>query len=196
MAVVPLTDAQRESVAAMVAAGELRPVVPDEHKARAFLAGAEPAQHVGRQAAAFRAEQEAIARLVAALVKALRTLGGQCEYAFRIECRQTIRQSVVHLQRRKLVIIQAGTNQLLVFQGETERFDQVQSAAGIGAQPDDIAGIRRNLGLVKNDIEHEKYPLSPCQYQKKRLTSVYRNAVLQDNRFRRNYGASGKSSLR
>lgn len=43
MAVVPLTDAQQRAVNAMAVAHELRTVVVDETKARAFLAGAEAA---------------------------------------------------------------------------------------------------------------------------------------------------------
>jgi hypothetical protein len=43
MAVVPLTAVQQRAVDAMVAAGELRRVTPDEVKARAFLSGAEAA---------------------------------------------------------------------------------------------------------------------------------------------------------
>jgi len=43
VAVVSLTAAQQGSVDAMVAAGQLRRVAPDEGKARAFLRGAEAA---------------------------------------------------------------------------------------------------------------------------------------------------------
>jgi len=32
--------------------------------------------------------------------------------------------------------------------------DQVQATAGIGAQPDDVAGVRRDLGLVENHVKH------------------------------------------
>ena len=37
---------------------------------------------------------------------------------------------------------------------EAERLDQVQAAAGIGAQPDCVAGVGRNLGPVQDDVEH------------------------------------------
>jgi fumarate hydratase class I len=32
--------------------------------------------------------------------------------------------------------------------------DQVQPCAAIGAQPDDVAGVGRNLGLVQQDVQH------------------------------------------
>jgi hypothetical protein len=30
----------------------------------------------------------------------------------------------------------------------------VQLTAGVGAQPDDIAGIGRNFGLIEDDMKH------------------------------------------
>jgi hypothetical protein len=55
---------------------------------------------------------------------------------------------------RELVVVQTGAAQFRVVQREAQRLDQVQSAAGIGAEPDDIAGVRRNLRLVEDDLEH------------------------------------------
>jgi len=64
----------------------------------------------------------------------------------------------MHAQCSEFVIIQAGADELLVFQREAERPDQMQLAAGVGAQADDVAGIRRDFRLVQNHMEHEKYP--------------------------------------
>jgi hypothetical protein len=36
----------------------------------------------------------------------------------------------------------------------------VQGAARIGAQPDDVAGIRRNLRLQQEDVKQERNRLS------------------------------------
>jgi MSHA biogenesis protein MshE len=79
------------------------------------------------------------------------------------------------------MVIQSGANQLFVLQRETERFDQMQMTAGIGAQPDDIAGIRRNLGLIQNHVKHKKYPLSPCHHREKQLTSDSAKAESQQH---------------
>ncbi|MNR67286.1 hypothetical protein D3C85_1911990 [compost metagenome] len=54
------------------------------------------------------------------------------------------------------MVIQAGAAQALIVHLEAQRFDQVQLAAGIGAQADDVAGVRRNLGLEQNDMEHDR----------------------------------------
>lgn len=60
------------------------------------------------------------------------------------------------LQRGELVIIEPGTAQAFVVQFEAQRLDQMQGAARIGAQPDDIAGIRRNFWLKKDDVKHAR----------------------------------------
>ncbi len=62
----------------------------------------------------------------------------------------------MHAYSRVLVVIQAGAAQLLVVKFKTQGADQMQLCAGIGAQTDDVAGVRRDLGLVKNDIEHAR----------------------------------------
>ena len=53
----------------------------------------------------------------------------------------------VALQRRVLVVVEAGAAQLLVIKREPQRLDQVQATAGVGGQPDDIAGVGRLWGL-------------------------------------------------
>ena len=56
--------------------------------------------------------------------------------------------------RGEFVIVQAGSQQLLVLQRKPQRFDQVQLRAGIGTESDDVAGVRRNFRLKENDVEH------------------------------------------
>lgn len=53
----------------------------------------------------------------------------------------------------KLVIIQSGAQQLLIFQRETQWFYEVQLRPRVGAQPYDIAGVRRDFRLVQNYVE-------------------------------------------
>ena len=60
----------------------------------------------------------------------------------------------MHLQRRVLVVVEAGAAQLLVVEGEAERLDQVQARAGVRAQADHVAGVGRDLGLVQDHVEH------------------------------------------
>ena len=44
------------------------------------------------------------------------------------------------------VIVEAGAAQSFVGELEAERLDQMQLGTGVGAQADDVAGIRRDLG--------------------------------------------------
>ena len=60
------------------------------------------------------------------------------------------------LERRVLVVIEPGAAQALVVQLKTDRLDQMQVAAAVGAQPDNVAGIRRNFWLKKDDVKHAR----------------------------------------
>ena len=51
--------------------------------------------------------------------------------------------------------LMTGAFELAVFPRETKRFDQMEFRAGIGTQPDDIAGIGRNFRLVENNGNHD-----------------------------------------
>ena len=53
----------------------------------------------------------------------------------------------------ELVIIQARPAQPLVVDIESQGVNQMQGAAGIGAQAYDIAGVGRNLRLIQDHIE-------------------------------------------
>ena len=52
------------------------------------------------------------------------------------------------------MVIEAGAAQGLVVDVETQWLDKVQLGARIGAQADHVAGVGRNLGLVKDDGDH------------------------------------------
>jgi len=56
--------------------------------------------------------------------------------------------------RGVLMVVETGALQLFVFQGESERLDQMQPAAGVGAEADDIAGVGRDFRLVQDNIKH------------------------------------------
>ena len=55
----------------------------------------------------------------------------------------------------QIVIIQACAFQVTVVQGEAEWFDQMQLAAGVGAQANDIAGVGWDFRLLQNNVQHE-----------------------------------------
>ena len=62
----------------------------------------------------------------------------------------------MHGDLRKFRVVEAGATQLGVIQVETERADQVQARAAVRAKADDVACVRRNFGLVQDDMQHAR----------------------------------------
>ena len=87
-------------------------------------------------------------------MKRLGALGGEGEHAGLAEALQALLEAGVTLQGRVFVVIQASAAQALVVELETQRLDQVQVAAAVGAEPDNVAGIGRNFRLKKDYVEH------------------------------------------
>ena len=54
----------------------------------------------------------------------------------------------------KFPVVEPRTLQLGVVELEAERLDKVQRHAGVRAQPDDIASVRRDFGLEQDEVEH------------------------------------------
>jgi len=50
------------------------------------------------------------------------------------------------------VIIEPASPQQLVVEGETQRFDEMQMASSVGAQTDDIAGVRSDLRMNQDNV--------------------------------------------
>ena len=92
-------------------------------------------------------------------MKRLRTFGGEGKQARVTEAFETAVEVGVSLERRILVIIKPGAAQPLVIQFEAQRLDQMQAATGIGAEPDNVAGIRRNFRLKKDYMKHARHRL-------------------------------------
>ncbi len=81
---------------------------------------------------------------------------GQREHARRIRLfggHQRV-PAVMHAHRCVLVIIQARAPHAGIFERKSQWFDQMQLRAGIGAQANHIAGVRRDFGFDKDDVEH------------------------------------------
>jgi hypothetical protein len=51
-------------------------------------------------------------------------------------------------------VVKPGPAQRAIVHLKADGFDQMQAATGIDAQAHDIAGIRRNLRLKKDDVKH------------------------------------------
>src|SRR5690554_383330 len=84
------------------------------------------------------------------------SLGGEPEQPRRLLGCQKAGVIRMDLYRSVFAVIQAGTPHLLVFQREAQGFNQVQLTAGVGAEPDDIAGVRRYLRLIQNHVQHQR----------------------------------------
>jgi hypothetical protein len=110
-------------------------------------------QHLGRQAAALRAEQQHVARCEFHVDVAPCGAGfdGEPSPAERGARRSEV---LVHVDRGELVVIQAGTPHRLAVQAESQRLDEMQLAAGIGREPDQVAGVGRDLGLEYDQVKH------------------------------------------
>ena len=64
------------------------------------------------------------------------------------------------LDGRHLAIIEACAPDLCLVELEAERMNQVQSGTNVGAQSDDVTGIRRYLGLIEDQVEQDNQPVS------------------------------------
>jgi hypothetical protein len=83
---------------------------------------------------------------------------GKGEHPIRAQCDATGLPVRVHGQAGVLVIVETGAAQFAVAEPEAERLDQMQTASGVRAQTDDVAGIGRDLGLEKHYLEHRHHP--------------------------------------
>ena len=59
----------------------------------------------------------------------------------------------MHVEVHPLFVVEASAAQFFSIEIEAQRLDQVQVGAGVGAQPNDVAGVRRNLRFEKNDMQ-------------------------------------------
>ena len=60
----------------------------------------------------------------------------------------------VELDRGEFAIVQSGAAQLFIVQVKPQWFDEMERAACIGAQSNNIACVGRNLRLKQNDFQH------------------------------------------
>lgn len=71
---------------------------------------------------------------------------------------RALRPCLMHDDGGEFVIIQPGATQLPIVELETQRLHQMQVNAGVGAEANNVAGIRRNLWLIEDDVEHVEGP--------------------------------------
>jgi len=64
------------------------------------------------------------------------------------------RPVAMHADRGEFGIVHARTPQPVLAELEAERLYQMQPSAGVGAEPDDVAGVRRDFRVNQDDLEH------------------------------------------
>src|SRR5688500_4026123 len=62
---------------------------------------------------------------------------------------------VVHAHRGELVVVEPGAAHRFTVETETDWLDEMQSGAGVRREPDQIAGVGRNLRLEEDQVKHE-----------------------------------------
>lgn len=139
--------------------GEIQAATVGPHRQTQSLFVGQRIADLGRQASAFRPEKKSIATLELHFMERLRALGGERKEARLANALQATVQIGVTLERRVLVVIQARAAQTLVVQLEAQRLNQVQATAGVGAEPDNVAGIRRDFRLKKDYMKHARHRL-------------------------------------
>lgn len=117
------------------------------HRDAEYPVGSELGEDVFGQAAGLGAEQQGVSGLVLHGRVAARASGRERQEARREGCGHEALQGVMALYPGPFPIVEAGPPDLCVIQREAERCDEVQGGAGVGAKPDNIAGIGRDLGL-------------------------------------------------
>src|SRR5580765_3296522 len=85
----------------------------------------------------------------------MRALRRERERAPRTQGGKTGRPVLVSLHRSELVVVEAGAPEAAVVHRKAQRFDEVEPAAGVRREPDDVAGVGRDLRLHEDDVEHQ-----------------------------------------
>ena len=74
-----------------------------------------------------------------------RAFGGQGEQTLRLRAGDKRRVIRMALHGSELVIVQSGASQAFIVPGEAHRLNDMQTEARVGAQADNIPGVRRDL---------------------------------------------------
>ena len=61
----------------------------------------------------------------------------------------------MHFNVTELMVVKARPPHLGVIQGKAKRLNEMELSPRIGAKPNDVAGVRGNLGLDKDNLEVE-----------------------------------------
>lgn len=133
---------------------QIHAAVVRQHGKANFLVFGQSIQNLGGQAARFRSEHKHIARLESRLVGARRSFGGERENAPAGQSLHTFFPIFMHRQPCEFMIIQTRALHLAAVQRKAQRLHQMQAAARVGAQTDNVARVGRNFWLIQNNGKH------------------------------------------
>jgi CBS domain-containing protein len=124
-----------------------------EHRDAQAPLGRAQFQHVVGQAAGLWPEHQRVAVRVFDLIVSPRAARAESKPARVPETLEARLQARVLPHVGQLAVVEPRAPDSLCIQPESERPDQVQPRARVGAQPDDVAGVGRDLGLEQNDVQ-------------------------------------------
>jgi hypothetical protein len=129
--------------------GQIQAALPRHHGQLQALRWRKVAAHRFRQAPGFRTKHQPVARLKGRAINLPGALGGEREHALRLGLlrSQKVCPAGVPVQRGVLMVIQPGAAHVLVVHGEAQGLYQVQRAAGVGGQADDVARVGGDFGF-------------------------------------------------
>src|SRR5699024_5740226 len=108
------------------------------------------------QTGRLRPEKQNIARLIADIAERLFSMSGE---GIDLSALAQVGKQRIEVGMddhvRKIVIVEPRTAQVCVAEVEAERLDQVEGDPRARRQPDGIAGIGGDAGLIEDDVEHE-----------------------------------------
>ena len=125
-----------------------------DHGYPQHLSGRQAGEPCPGQAPGLRAEHEGIASPVAGLgIVMAAACGTGIERGGSHGADEGVQRGVL-TDMDPLMVVEARATQAPVIELESQGLDQMELAAGVGAQTNDIAGVRGYLGLIEDDMEH------------------------------------------
>lgn len=108
------------------------------------------------QAGRLGAEEQDIARLIADIAERLFSMSGEgIDLSALTQVGEQRIEVRVDDHVGKIVIVEPCAAQVRVAEVEAERLDQMEGDPRAGRQPDGIAGVGGDAGLIEDDVEHE-----------------------------------------
>ena len=108
---------------------------------------------LGGEPVSFGSEHEHVVDSEPHVVEALLGVRREPEASSRAELIDERFEIAVHGDRCELVVVQSGTSEGRSVETESERLDEMEPGAGVGAQTDDIAGVRPDLRCDEHHVD-------------------------------------------